>query len=434
MHKHPSPTRDDQVLGLTMLFGMLYFIQGISEPTQGLLSQPTRSLLTDWGYTTEVIGPFMGLLALPWSIKPLFGFLTDFVPLAGSRRRSYLLLTTAATALTLILLYFLPPGNGRVALLFTWLVIPTIGVAFSDVVVDALMVETGQPRGLTGRLQSVQWACIWAATILTGKLGGWLSEHQRQDLGYLIAGLATALSLIVAFAVVREPPRSGGPHSAGEAARTLWRSLRHPGILTIGAFLFLWTFNPFSATVLQYHMTNHLKFSEQFYGDTISVQAVASVLASVCYAFYCRRLTVGQLVHLSIVTGVMATVLYWWLEGEWSAWIISFVVGFVYMTATMVQLDLAARVCDVQTAGTTVALLMALSNLSYSTSEALGGILYERLSEWRDPTTAFQIVVAIGALFTSGCWLLVPALRRYCVPREEESGDRSQESGESAAS
>ena len=30
---------------------------------------------------------------------------------------------------------------------------------------DALMVEKGQPRGLTGRLQSVQWASMYAATI-----------------------------------------------------------------------------------------------------------------------------------------------------------------------------------------------------------------------------------------------------------------------------
>ena len=58
------------------------------------------------------------------------------------------------------------------------LFVPTIGVAFSDVVIDALMVEEGQPRGLTGRLQSVQWAAIYAATILTGVLGGYLSQYR----------------------------------------------------------------------------------------------------------------------------------------------------------------------------------------------------------------------------------------------------------------
>jgi hypothetical protein len=31
----------------------------------------------------------MALLAVPWTIKPAFGLLSDFVPLFGSRRRNY---------------------------------------------------------------------------------------------------------------------------------------------------------------------------------------------------------------------------------------------------------------------------------------------------------------------------------------------------------
>lgn len=437
--RSPPPAADERVLALATLFGMLYFIQGISEPTEGLLSQPTRSLLTDWGYEPRVIGTFVALLALPWSIKPLYGFLTDFVPLGPTRRRSWLLVTTAATSLTLILLYQFPPVSGMVWMLLAWLLIPTIGVAFSDVVVDALMVETGQSRGLTGRLQSVQWACMYAATILTGWLGGWLSQHQRQDLGFLIAGVATGISFILVFVVVREPPIQRPPTRPADAFRTLWQSLRHPGILAIGAFLFLWSFNPFSTVVLQYHMTETLGFSEQFYGNTVSVQACAAVLASAAYGLYCRRLSAGLLVHLSIVTGIVATIAYWWLDDERSAWIISAVVGFVYMTATIIQLDLAARVCSPETAGTTFALLMSLSNLAVALSAWVGGYLYESLGDWRNAKVAFDFVVAIGALFTCGCWLLVPTLRRFCVPQAngsvfvEDSGAGNQEPGVPAA-
>ena len=40
------------------------------------------------------------------------------------------------------------------------------GVAFTDVLTDAMMVESGKPLGLTGAFQSVQWAGISVATIL----------------------------------------------------------------------------------------------------------------------------------------------------------------------------------------------------------------------------------------------------------------------------
>ena len=34
-----------------LLFGMLYFVQGIVEPTEGLIAQPVRSLLKSWDHT-----------------------------------------------------------------------------------------------------------------------------------------------------------------------------------------------------------------------------------------------------------------------------------------------------------------------------------------------------------------------------------------------
>ena len=204
-----------RVAAIATLFGILYFVQGISEPTEGLIAQPTRSLLRNWGYSTESVGTFMAVLALPWAIKPLYGLLTDFVPLFGTRRRSWLLITTFVTAASLVAVYAFGVPHGAAGLLLVWLLVPTIGVAFSDVVVDALMVEEGQPRGLTGRLQSVQWTAMWAATILTGFLGGALSQRNLQEVGFLIAGLATAVSFAVALFVVREPTR---PTTADEPA------------------------------------------------------------------------------------------------------------------------------------------------------------------------------------------------------------------------
>src|SRR5262245_9838201 len=149
------------VIGLSVLFGLLYFVQGIVEPTEGLLSQPTKSLLRQWEHSAASAAWFAAILSLPWAIKPLYGLLTDFRPLAGSRRRSYLLLTTSVACAGLSALYFLPLGSDRGTLLLTLLLLPAVAIAYSDVVTDALMIEVGQPRGLTGRLQSIQWASIY---------------------------------------------------------------------------------------------------------------------------------------------------------------------------------------------------------------------------------------------------------------------------------
>jgi Na+/melibiose symporter-like transporter len=297
-------------------------------------------------------------------------------------------------------------------MLFWLLIVPTIAVAFSDVVVDALMVEVGQPLGLTGRLQSNQWACMYSATIVVGSLGGWLSQYRRQDWAFLICAIAIGFSFMLALFVVREPPRVE-PHSKRDFGQlALILSTRSTGLLIAAAFLFLWNFNPFSATVQYVYITVELGLSEQFYGIMESLIAGACVDASVCYGFYCRRVPFGWLVHLSIVAGVLTTIAYWGLSGPRTAVIVAGLSGFAYMTGTLVQLDLAARVCPPDIAGTMFAVLMSLSNLGLILAGAVGGRLSDRMAAAYGAHTAFDILVAIGAVTTSLCWLLVPALRR----------------------
>lgn len=401
----PSPRRG--ALGLAVFFGIVYFVQGVGEPTAGLIAQPTMSLLRRWELTPAEIATFLMLLGLPWSMKPLFGLISDFIPIAGSRRKVYLLTTTFATVVGLLAAWALelPKGSGNLLLLL--LIVPTIGVAFSDVVADALMIEKGKPLGITGRLQSVQWAALYGAGILTGVLGGWLSQNDLEERGFLICGLLTCVTLVCTLVFVREDPWEGPRPLLGDALRALWRTARSPAVLGVGGFLFLWNFNPFSTNVLYTYVTERLKLSEQFYGYMSSVQAVTSIFACVLYGAIGHRFRSRALIHASIALGISATLLYWGIQGERSALVISAAVGFTYMLAGIIQLDLAARACTAETAGTTFAILMSLCNLSVSLSTGAGGTLSETLDAQLGPERGFQVLVAVGALFTAGCWPLM---------------------------
>lgn len=409
---------------LGLLFGAMYFVQGLGEPTAGLITQPVESLLKSWGRSASEIATFAAILSLPWSLKPLYGLLTDFVPLPGGRRRGYLLLTSFGTALSCLYLFANPPRDGQESALLGVLLFTTVGVAFSDVVIDALMVEWGQPLGMTGRFQSIQWGAMYGATLIVGVLGGYLSARGSQHVAFLICGGFAMVSFLLAFYMVQEREVPRRPTGAGLAWKQLWQVARHPALLSAGAFLFLWNFNPFNQSVLYIHMTRELGMSEQFYGNTISVLSAASMAACGLYGFYCRRISFRALLHLSVITGILATVAYAFMTGPVSAVLVTVAVGFTYMTANLIQLDLAARVCTPETAGTTFALLMALCNLSYSASAALGGHLYDGLGARFGYPVAFQLLVAVGAAFTALCWTVFPLLRRY-APESEPPGTRA---------
>ena len=163
-------------------------------------------------------------------------------------------------------------------------------------------------------------------------------------------------------------------------------------------FLFLWNFNPFSSNVLQDYMTKELRFSEQFYGHLGSVQSAAQIVACLAYFWYCRRVPLGWLVHWSIVAGILSTLTYWLVSDAWTAVLASIVFGLSYQTATLIQLDLSARICPTESAGTMFALLMALSNTGVTAGIYLGGGWYDGLTVWLgDRQSAFHALVGIGA-------------------------------------
>jgi MFS family permease len=339
--------------------------------------------------------------------------LSDFVPLFGSRRRNYLLLANGLAALSLLLLAFVPLAPRSRWLLFALLLPTTMAIAMGDVIVDALMVEKGQPLGLAGRFQSIQWTAANAALLLTGVLGGFVAEERLQSLAF---ALCAALWLF-AFAVAgRYAGDDQDAHldaaSLRETGAALLGVLRQPLFLAVCALLTVWSFNPVSGTVLYLHMTEDLGFSEQAFGNVTSAFFAGSLIGSVGYCIYCRSVRLSTLLHLSILAAIVSNTVYWQLGSLTSAYVVSVIAGAAYMTGTLIQLDLTARIIPVRAAATVFATVMALTNFAGSGSEAFGGWLFEAANDVYGRERAFSLVVAVSVAAATSCWLLVPVLRR----------------------
>ena len=198
---------------LAVLFAIVYFAQGMWY----LPNQTIVVSFKDAGYTPSAVADFFLVTAIPWMIKPVYGLVSDFVPLFGRRRKSYFLVTTALAAGAGAWLALLPDHPyWWMAFLFTAM---GFGLAFTDVLTDALMVEAGRPRGLTGAFQSVQWAAITASSILVGALGGYLAERRALHAVFTIAACFPVVSLLMALAFVREVPRARDLDSFGRPSR-----------------------------------------------------------------------------------------------------------------------------------------------------------------------------------------------------------------------
>src|SRR5262245_44326095 len=88
------PFRDPDARRLAILFAIVYFAQGMWY----LPNQTITIVLKERGLSAGQVATFFTITTIPWLIKPVYGLLSDFVPLFGRRRRSYLVLSSALGA------------------------------------------------------------------------------------------------------------------------------------------------------------------------------------------------------------------------------------------------------------------------------------------------------------------------------------------------
>jgi MFS family permease len=385
-----------------MFFAAVYFVQGIGEPGAGIASQSIFFLLKDELHlTAAATAAFLATISIAWGIKPLYGLLSDFFPLFGYRRKSYLVLMTSLAAASWLALG-LQPSYAYLPTLVA-LLLCGLGLAFSDVLCDAVMVETGKPLGLTGRFQAIQWGSINVASVLAGIGGGWLSQHVSYAWTFRMVALFPLISLIATLLCVREPRVRFEAKLIRETTTAVRSAVGSPPLWTAAAFIFLWNFSPSFGTPLEYFEVDTLGFSKIFLGTLYSLGSAGAILGAAIFSRISDRLPMRRLLTLSVGIGVVSTLAYLGLVGPRSAVVLTIVTGTIGMIASLATFDLAARSCPARAEGTFFAALMSLANLGTAGGNFVGGWLYDAIG--------LTPLIFVSALATAACWAIIPLIR-----------------------
>lgn len=383
---------------LALLFAWVYFAQGMwALPDLSL----TFLLKEKFSFSPADVATFFTIATIPWYIKPLYGLLSDFLPIWRYRRKSYFILATLLAALAGLSLGNSAMGTYQLTLaLFT---VMALGFAFADVLADALMVENGQALGITGSLQAVQWGAMYGALMIVGVAGGYLAQHTPLNIAFRLTAIFPAVTFLMIFWAVRETRRGSDP----EVFRRTWRSVRggigSTRLWVVAGFIFFFNFSPSFGPSIVYYMTDELIFSKFFIGALDSISAASGIVGALLYFLYSKSFRLRTIINWSIGFGVVGTLAYFGLVGHISAVVIYLIFGSVGLIAQLAFLDLAARACPKEAEGTFFALLMSVFNLGVKGSAIVGGWLYT--------TVGYHWLVVISAIFTAAAWLLVPLVK-----------------------
>ncbi|MBR8832343.1 MAG: Folate-biopterin transporter [Chroococcopsis gigantea SAG 12.99] len=368
------------------LFAILsvYFVQGIL----GLARLAVSFFLKDeLKLSPAEMGALIGVAALPWIIKPVFGFLSDGLPIFGYRRRPYLMLSGILGCLSWVALATVvnTPWQATAVLLIT-----SMSVALSDVIVDSLVVERARKEtlGRAGSLQSLTWGVAAIGGLVTAYLSGLLLQHfsTRQ-----VFGLTAFFPLIVtAVALLINETRitagvTVGKQEVKQQVKQLWGAVTQKSILLPTAFIFIWQATPSADSAFFYFTTNELGFEPEFLGRVRLVTSLASLLGVWVYQKYLKtisfRLILGWSTVISAVLGMTTLLLVTHanralgIDDHWFSLGDSLILTVMGQIAFLPILVLSARLCPVGIEASLFALLMSVWNLSGLVSQEFGALL-----------------------------------------------------------
>ncbi|CAL5031209.1 unnamed protein product [Urochloa decumbens] len=402
---------------------------------------------------------YRGITGAPWVVKPLWGLLTDVVPVAGYRRRPYLVVAGVigvASMLTLSLHH----GLGIMAAVLA-LTAQSTGAAIADVTVDALVAQKSiRHPPLASDMQSMCGFSSSVGALIGFSISGLLvysmgsqTECVYKD-DYMSCLPKGALGLLVipsalvflAGILLKESPATDFDYTQVHkefyrAVQSMGTTLKCPEVwrpclymyvslnlsLDIQGGMFYWYTDPvagldFSETNASLNSNDEYKMG--FIGLIYSIGSVGSILGVLLYQsglkdYPFRSMLLWSQV-LSSLAGMLDLVLVTRLNLKMGipdyffAVIDNTISQMVGQLKWLPLLVLSSKLCPSGIEGTFYALLMSIQNAGVLMSAWWGGLLLHMLNVTRTEFSNLWIAVLIRNISR-----LVPLTLLFLIPQSD---------------
>ncbi|XP_073275824.1 probable folate-biopterin transporter 2 isoform X6 [Primulina huaijiensis] len=317
---------------------------------------------------------YSGITSIPWIIKPLWGLLTDVVPILGYHRRSYFVFAGFLGVIAMLSLSLHNELHIVLALLF--LTAGSASVAIADVTVDACVAQnSGTHPSLAADMQSL---CALSSSI--GSL-----------VGFSISGIFVHLI---------------GPQGVF-------------GLLMIPAGLVLLV-----GVLVKEPRTSFVEYKQELIGYIMAIGSIGSLLGALLYQYGLKDYPFRDLLFWSQILSCLAGMLDLVLVRRWNLKFGLPDILFVVIDASVSQLIgrlkwmpllvLSAKICPPGIEGTFFALLMSIDNAGLLTASWLGGLLLHVFNVTRTEFDKFWMAILIRNLIR-----ITPLFLLFLVPRAD---------------
>jgi predicted MFS family arabinose efflux permease len=396
----------------TFVIGAAAFVTTIAQ-TEVIGQLPIRYLLKEHLHVApEGMSLFLFFSGIAWYLKPLAGIISDSIPLFGTRRRHYLILSSGTAGICWILLGIIPESYHSILFIVMAL---NLMMVFASTAMGGMLVEQAQRFGATGRLSALREGLDNLATTIGLPLSGYLAVYGIGWTAIPATGLLFGLALCVFMFFHEERGAKQNREVWSQAGIQLKTLLHSRALLAAGFLIFLFNVTPGFSTPLYYIQIDKLGFSQPFIGWLAVVDGITGMAGAMIYARVCKAVPLSPLLAGGIILSSILTLLYLYYESHNAAIIITALNGLGGTLAVIPIYDLAARATPRGCEALGFALMMSLRNLAVNGADWVGSWL---MQTWH---WSFSGLVFINAGTTLLVLFAVPFLPTELVRGSDKS-------------
>ncbi|KAJ8561150.1 hypothetical protein K7X08_027340 [Anisodus acutangulus] len=393
------------------------------------------------GICSSICGPvnWFRMLSkeLHWSfvfgviVKPIWGLLTDAVPILGYRRRPYFLFAGSLGVVSMLFLSL--HKNLHIVLALLSLTAGSAAVAIADVTVDACVAQnSGSHPSLAADMQSL---CALSSSIgalvgfsLSGILVHLLGPMGVYGLLSIPAGLLVLVGVLLKESLTHNFAYQQVNQNLTDAAKAMWNTLKCPEVWRPCLYMYL----SFALSVdiqegMFYWATDSKggpHFSKESIGYISAVASIGSLLGAILYQYGLKDHSFRDVLFwtqlLFGLSGMLDLVLVLRLNLKFGIPDYFFMVmdasvsQMVGRLKWMPLLVLSSKLCPPGIEGTFFALLMSIDNTGLMTSRWGGGLLLHVFKITRTKFHNLWLAILIRNILR-----ITPLFVLFLVPRSD---------------
>ncbi|KAJ6758687.1 FOLATE-BIOPTERIN TRANSPORTER 1 CHLOROPLASTIC [Salix koriyanagi] len=372
---------------------------------------------------------YQGIISIPWLVKPLWGLLTDLLPILGYRRRPYFILAGLLGVVSMLLLSF--HENLHIAFALLSLTAGSAGAAIADVTIDACVAQNSNTRPyLAADMQSLCALSSSIGALLGFSLSG-IFVHLIGPKG-VFGLLSIPAGLVFLVGILLDEPFMFNfsyrqvNQKLVDAGKSMWRTLKFPDVWRPCVYMYLSIALSIDIHEGLFYWYTDSKggpsFSEETVGFIFSIGSIGSLFGALLYQNVLKDHPFRNLLFwiqlLFGLSGMLDLILVLRLNLKLGMPDYFFIViaesvsQMIGRLKWMPLLVLSAKLCPPGIEGTFFALLMSIDNAGLLSSQWGGGFVLHVLKVTR---TRFDNLWL--AILTRNILRVTPLGLLFLIPR-----------------